>query len=77
MTAGAAGGWGGVGCSCALLLGAPCDAEPGWFGRFTKLANNYRVWQTEALLTVNIDLDTVEATRARIPIFADRRPELY
>ena len=33
--------------------------------------------ETEALLTVRIDLDTVEATRARIPIFADRRPELY
>ena len=33
--------------------------------------------ETEALLTVRIDLDTVEATRAKIPIFADRRPELY
>jgi len=33
--------------------------------------------ETEALLTVRIDLETVEATRAKIPIFADRRPELY
>ena len=33
--------------------------------------------ETEALLTVRIDLDTVEATRAKIPIFADRRSELY
>ena len=33
--------------------------------------------ETEALLTVRIDLDTVEATREKIPIFADRRPELY
>ena len=33
--------------------------------------------ETEALLTVRIDLDDVEATRAKIPIFADRRPELY
>ena len=32
---------------------------------------------TEALLTVSIDLNTVEATRAKIPILADRRPELY
>lgn len=33
--------------------------------------------ETEALLTVRIDLDTVEATRKKIPIFADRQPELY
>ena len=33
--------------------------------------------ETEALLTVAIDLDTVDATRKKIPIFADRRPELY
>jgi len=33
--------------------------------------------ETEALLTVRIDLETVEATRNKIPIFADRRPELY
>ena len=33
--------------------------------------------ETEALLTVRIDLETVEATRAKIPIFADRRRELY
>ena len=33
--------------------------------------------ETEALLTVRIDLNTVEATRAKIPILADRRPELY
>ena len=33
--------------------------------------------ETETLLTVRIDLDTVEATRSKIPIFADRRPELY
>ena len=33
--------------------------------------------ETEALLTVRIDLDTVEATRAKFPILADRRPKLY
>ncbi len=33
--------------------------------------------ETEALLTARIDLETVDATRAKIPIFADRRPELY
>ena len=33
--------------------------------------------ETETLLTVRIDLETVEATRNKIPIFADRRPELY
>ena len=33
--------------------------------------------ETEALLTLRIDLETVEATRAKIPIFADRRPALY
>ena len=32
--------------------------------------------ETEALLKVRIDLETVESMRARIPIFADRRPEL-
>lgn len=33
--------------------------------------------ETEALLTVGIDLETVEATRKKIPIFADRQPALY
>lgn len=33
--------------------------------------------ETEALLTVSIDLGTVETVREKIPIFADRRPELY
>ena len=33
--------------------------------------------ETEALLTVRIDLETVEATRKKIPIFADRQPALY
>lgn len=31
----------------------------------------------EALLTVQIDLDKVPEVRSRIPIFEDRRPELY
>jgi hypothetical protein len=29
------------------------------------------------LLTAEIDLGKVDAVRAKIPIFADRRPELY
>ena len=33
--------------------------------------------ETETLLTVRIDMETVEATRAKIGIVADRRPELY
>lgn len=33
--------------------------------------------ETEALLTVRIDLETVEGTRAKIPILADRRAKLY
>lgn len=33
--------------------------------------------ETEAQLTVRVDLGTVEAKRAKIPIIADRRPELY
>lgn len=33
--------------------------------------------ETEALLTVSMDLGTVDTVRAQIPIFADRRPELY
>lgn len=32
---------------------------------------------TEALLTTTIDLDGVDRVRAHIPVFADRRPELY
>ncbi|MFM7175642.1 MAG: hypothetical protein ACKO4U_21745 [Caldilinea sp.] len=31
----------------------------------------------EALLTATIDTDLVEAVRRKIPVFADRRPELY
>ncbi len=33
--------------------------------------------ETEALLTVTIDLAVVDAVRRRIPVFADRRQELY
>jgi predicted amidohydrolase len=33
--------------------------------------------ETEALLTVTIDLAQVDVVRQRIPVFADRRPELY
>lgn len=33
--------------------------------------------ETEALLTVTVDLAAVHAARSRIPVFADRRPELY
>lgn len=33
--------------------------------------------ETAALLTIDIDLDLVRDVRQRIPIFADRRPELY
>jgi predicted amidohydrolase len=33
--------------------------------------------QSEVLLTAEIDLGKVDAARAKIPIFADRRPELY
>ena len=33
--------------------------------------------ETEDLLKVRIDRETVEATRAKTPIFADRRPKLY
>lgn len=33
--------------------------------------------QVETLLTVELDLSAVERVRQRIPIFADRRPELY
>ena len=32
---------------------------------------------SETLLTAEIDLDQVEAVRNRIPVFKDRRPELY
>lgn len=32
---------------------------------------------TEALLTVTIDLDAVDDVRSRIPVFRDRRPDLY
>lgn len=33
--------------------------------------------ETEALLTVTVDLAEVAAARHRIPVFADRRPDLY
>ncbi|MCB8942307.1 MAG: carbon-nitrogen family hydrolase [Ardenticatenaceae bacterium] len=33
--------------------------------------------ESEVLLTAEIDLGKVDAARAKIPIFADRRPELY
>jgi predicted amidohydrolase len=33
--------------------------------------------ESEILLTAEIDLAQVEAVRAKIPIFADRRPDLY
>ncbi len=33
--------------------------------------------ETEALLTVRIDLALVDTVRQRIPVFEDRRPELY
>ena len=33
--------------------------------------------EVETLLTVTIDTDLVEAVRRKIPVFADRRPELY
>jgi predicted amidohydrolase len=33
--------------------------------------------ESEILLTAEIDLGKVDAVRAKIPIFADRRPELY
>ena len=33
--------------------------------------------ETEALLTVRIDLETVETTRKKIPTLEDRQPELY
>lgn len=33
--------------------------------------------ESEALLTVTVDLDTVDTVRARIPVFADRRSDLY
>ena len=33
--------------------------------------------ETEALLTVSIDLALVDAVRQRIPVFEDRRAELY
>ena len=33
--------------------------------------------ETEALLTVRVDLSQVGAVRQRIPVFDDRRPELY
>jgi len=32
---------------------------------------------SEALLTAEIDLDMVDAVRQRIPVFNDRRPEIY
>ena len=32
--------------------------------------------EVEAQLKVRLDLETVEATRAKIPIFADGQPEL-
>ncbi len=33
--------------------------------------------ESEVLLTAEIDLGKVDAARAKIPVFADRRPELY
>jgi predicted amidohydrolase len=33
--------------------------------------------ESEILLTAEIDLGKVEAARAKIPVFADRRPDLY
>ena len=33
--------------------------------------------ESEVLLTAEIDLAKVDAARAKIPVFADRRPELY
>jgi predicted amidohydrolase len=33
--------------------------------------------ETEALLTVAVDLDQVDAARRRIPVFEDRRPDIY
>jgi predicted amidohydrolase len=33
--------------------------------------------ESEILLTADIDLDLVESVRAKIPVFADRRPDLY
>lgn len=33
--------------------------------------------EIETLLTVTVNLDLVDAVRKRIPVFADRRPELY
>ncbi len=33
--------------------------------------------ESEILLTADIDLEQVNAVRSKIPIFADRRPELY
>jgi len=33
--------------------------------------------ETEALLTVRVDLALVDTVRQRIPVFEDRRPELY
>ena len=32
---------------------------------------------SEELLTVDIDLDTVESVRSRVPVFASRRPDVY
>lgn len=32
---------------------------------------------TETLLTVTVDLDTVDDVRTRIPVFRDRRPDVY
>jgi predicted amidohydrolase len=33
--------------------------------------------EKEAILSVDLELDTVEEVRRRIAVFADRRPEVY
>jgi predicted amidohydrolase len=33
--------------------------------------------ETPMLLTAQIEMDTVEEVRKKIPVFEDRRPELY
>lgn len=33
--------------------------------------------ESEELLVARIDLDRVEAVRAKLPAYKDRRPELY
>jgi len=33
--------------------------------------------ETERILTAELDLAAVDNVRSKIPVFADRRPELY